>query len=142
MGVFSDGGEVPGTMLFTQQIIGVIGELRWFGPSGISLPLGPGTYWIVFSAEACYSRSSELPMNGYMPHPSAAPLGNEAYSAGGWLEAAVLNLGIRILGDDGVPVPAPASLLAAGVPARRPARPPCALLAVRTSRLMRLSKRR
>jgi hypothetical protein len=44
--LYTDGGDVPGIALFDEsQTIPGAGANAWYGPSGLSWLIGPGSYW-------------------------------------------------------------------------------------------------
>lgn len=113
--LYTDGGEVPGTELFSQTFSATGSVVGWFGPSGLSWNLATGIYWVAFEV-----RSGDT-LNAAMPFPSTSPLGNEAVqndsTSGIYMDAGNLSIGVRICtGNEGCPatvptVPEPSTLL-------------------------------
>lgn len=111
-GIFSDGGDIPGSELFSSPF-SAGGVAAWYGGTGLSWDLSTGTYWAVFTAAPG--------AKGYAPNPSTSPLVNEAYTfptptGPYWIGTPDLNLGVRILGTEAtVPEPGTLALLGAGL---------------------------
>jgi hypothetical protein len=93
--IFSGGGDVPGSVLFSSQFGGAaLRPADWQGAHGLSWNLAAGTYWVGFSADPG--------IGGAMPTPSPNPLGNEAFTReGSWFREDSLSLGVRISGNEG-----------------------------------------
>ena len=98
--IYSDGGDVPGTKIFSTSFSitkDTPPTWHWHGAIGLDWTLKPGTYWVVF----------EIPQGSAvvatMPGSSSQPLGNEAYKLPGnpWIPFNTLDIGVRI---DGSPV--------------------------------------
>lgn len=116
--LYSDGGEVPGSPLFTSIVTLGSQEFGWRGALGLNWSLAPATYWIAF----------EVPSGGVgasVQGGAPSPLLNEAFAYydppdynGNWAGYDSLNIGVRILGESGdtppPAVPEPASLLLFG----------------------------
>ena len=113
--LYSDGGEVPDTLLFSQTSFQAPGALAWRGVSGLSWVIAAGTYWVSFEAPGAVLNAG-VPINA-----ATTPLGNEAtlnrFNGFVWSEFDDLNMAVRILGDDAPAIPEPASvfLLATGL---------------------------
>ncbi|MFN9499027.1 MAG: PEPxxWA-CTERM sorting domain-containing protein [Erythrobacteraceae bacterium] len=92
--IFSDGGNVPGSVLFSSSFAGgAPGTGQWQGAYGLSWNLAAGTYWVGFSGQSGL---------GSMPNSSANPLGNEAFTLeGNWVGFDNLSIGARIRGNQG-----------------------------------------
>ena len=92
--IFSDGGNVPGSVLFSSSFSGgAPGTGQWQGAYGLSWNLAAGTYWVGFSGQNGL---------GTMPNPSANPLGNEAFTfEGNWVGFDDLSIGARVTGNQG-----------------------------------------
>lgn len=107
--IYTDGGDVPGTELFSAAFTAdAVND--WDGASGLSWLLGAGTYWVAYEV-----RNGQT-LNGAMPGAAPSPLLNEAFTYGGAYNAFdTLNIGVRILGEQGGQVPEPASLALLGI---------------------------
>ena len=118
----NSGDNLPGTQLYRQSLFinktydDITNKLNagWYGPSGLTLNLPAGTYWVAFETKDHF-------FYGAMPHPSPNHLIKEAVYGKdtlanppydpGWL-AAALNLGVRIYGKvNAVPIPGSLFLL-------------------------------
>ncbi len=108
--IYTDGGDVPGTELFSAAF-SADSAFDWFGASGLNWLLDAGTYWVAYEVRAGQT------LSGYMPDPSPSPLLNEAFNSNGGAYKAsdYLDLGVRILGEQGGQVPEPASLALLGI---------------------------
>jgi len=113
--LYSDGGEVPGTEMFSTGFSAPVtgGVSDWYGASGLAWDLPAGTYWVAFEV-----RSGETLVAG-MPNPAESPLGNEAFRLSSWsgyAEFDPLGIGVRIDAQVAqVPEPATLLLLGAGL---------------------------
>lgn len=103
--LYSDGGDVPGTVLFSGSFVtsGSLGD--WQGANDLNWLIGSGTYWISFEGT---NPTGPNPVAMYGSAPN--PLGNEAYSyfSGGngyWAPDDALDLGIRVSSATAVPEP-------------------------------------
>lgn len=109
--IYSDGGDIPGSSLFSQQFtVDPTTGGGWYGLTGLSWSLGAGTYWVAYEVRAGST------FNGGMPTSSANPLGNKASYfgiSGEWSGADYINIGVRIQGTTSS-VPEPSSLLLLG----------------------------
>lgn len=96
--LYSDGGEIPGALLFSQISLQSPGGLAWRGVSGLSWVIAPGTYWVSFEAPGAILNAG-VPTNA-----ATTPLANEAtlnrFNGFVWTEFDDLNMAIRIFGDD------------------------------------------
>lgn len=118
--IYSDGGDIPGMELFTQQITVTstcpqpctnpppLSAAAWWGTTSLNLQLQSGTYWVAFETRAGST------FRGYMPGSAPSPLLNESTTATAppavWYSTDGLDLGVRISaigpGDSDVPEPA------------------------------------
>lgn len=99
--IYSEIDFVPADALFSANIINT-GMVAWQGTGGLKWDLGPGSYFVVFSA----TDDSQ----SYMPGGASQPLA--AYLHGGegnWRRLREQNLGIRLTGAAGGAVPEPAA---------------------------------
>jgi len=110
--LYSDGGETPGTEMFSTKFSApsTDREPDWYGVSGLAWDLSAGTYWVAFEV-----RSGDTLIGG-MPFSSEHPLSNEAYfnaATSQYIANDSLNIGVRI---DAQPtgVPEPSTLLFLG----------------------------
>jgi hypothetical protein len=110
--IFTDGGDLPGSELFSSPFTPVAGVAGWGGASGLSWNLAAGTYWAVFQVRSGQDGS------GVAPVPSTSPLGNEAFmsAAATWVAGDGMQLGVRIQGAEGTaPEPGTFALLGLGL---------------------------
>jgi hypothetical protein len=116
--LYSDGGDVPGAPLFEQSLrIFASDPIAWYGPSGLSWLIGPGSYWLAFEVPTLHQ--SGLGFLGVMRAPSGTPLINEAVSNDstlGYVGQDNLDFGVRVFADpvDGPTVTEPTSILLVG----------------------------
>lgn len=108
--LYSDGGDVPGTELFTTKFLWP-GKLRylWAGASGLSWDVATGTYWVSFEARLGQT------IVAAMPGPSPKPLLNAAFTStdtGNWIGDDGKDLGVRIFA---IPIPAAVWLFGFGL---------------------------
>ena len=91
--LYSDGGDIPGTELFSTSLaLGVV-DADWRGASSLNWTLASGTYWVAFESRAGST------FFGRMPNAVPSPLVNEArFTQGAWNPNDDLNIGVRILG--------------------------------------------
>jgi hypothetical protein len=106
--IYTDGGDIPGSDLFSAEFIVSGRTVDWHGATGLSWNLAAGSYWAVFEVRNGQTGSAVV------PHPSISPLGNEANKlASSWHGNDALSLGVRILGEvRSVPEPGTLVLLA------------------------------
>ena len=78
LAIYGDGGEIPDVAneLFSQQFSVTSTGAGWYGISGLSWTLLPGTYWVAFEV-----RSGDT-FTGDMPFPAPNPLLNTSYYNG------------------------------------------------------------
>jgi hypothetical protein len=95
--LYSDGGDMPGTELFSTSLaLGVV-DPDWRGASALNWTLASGTYWVAFESRAGSTFA------GRMPNAAPSPLVNEArFTQGAWNPNDDLNIGVRILGNQTV----------------------------------------
>lgn len=103
LSLYSDGGEVPGELLFrsTGFVSSGNGGAEWRGLSSLNWTVAPGTYWIGFEPR---SREGMSRMGGALPSPSKRPLQNGAVvdleSDETYIEAdGVAEMGLRIFAE-------------------------------------------
>jgi hypothetical protein len=107
--IYADGGDVPGTELFSAAFTANLID-DWYGASGLNWLLGAGTYWVAYEVRAGQT------LNGNQRGAAPTPLLNEAFSSSGQYHPYDgLDFGVRILGDQGSRVPEPASLALLGI---------------------------
>ncbi len=113
--LYSDGGDVPGTLLFSEQVTTPpTMSVGWRGASGLSWQLVGGDYWAAFEVRPGDN------MFGAFPDPAPIRL-NEAFSQGaglGWSNTwpTISTIGVRINGTLlDVPEPSTLALIALGV---------------------------
>jgi hypothetical protein len=99
LSLYSDGGEVPGELLFRSTGFVNSGNAAWQGISSLNWTVPPGTYWIGFE------RRGGDGMSGALPFPSKRPLQNGALvdleSEPVYFESdAVAQMGLRIFGTN------------------------------------------
>jgi len=113
LAIYRDGGEVPDVshQLFSKTFSVAAGNSNgWYGLSGLSWDLLPGTYWVAFEV-----RSGEN-YYGLMASGSPNPLPNAARAPSSftiYMPDDSLKLGIRIE-DNSAPVPEPATIFLLG----------------------------
>jgi hypothetical protein len=113
LAIYEDRGEVPDVshQLFSKTFsIGAGNSYGWYGLSGLSWDLLPGTYWVAFEV-----RSGEN-YDGSMLSGSPHPLLNAAYAPSPfmiYMAKDSLELGISIE-DNSAPVPEPATIFLLG----------------------------
>lgn len=109
--IWTDGGDIPGSYLYSTTNYFPAGAANWVGPTGLSWQLTPGTYWVEFRAFGM-----ALGLVGSMPYPAPSPLGNEAYSPApaSYTPDDGIDMGVRIYSNI-VPLPGTAWLLGAGL---------------------------
>jgi hypothetical protein len=108
--IYSDGGDTPGTRLYSA--VATVSDFPldpdWYGPTGLDWVLDSGTYWVTFEPSS---------LIGLMPFTVPSPLGDYAYrTTGSWVGFDTLDIGVRILGDtDVASVPEPGSMALLGL---------------------------
>jgi hypothetical protein len=106
--IYSDGGQTPGTQLFSSQFVAGPSD-NWYGSNSLDWFLDSGNYWVTF--EVLLGDT----LKGYMPYPAEFPLGDYVFenntTSGNWAEFDSLDLGVRIVGT---PVPEPSTFLLLG----------------------------
>jgi hypothetical protein len=111
--IYSDGGAVPGSNLYSGTVTPPVSGLNWQGLTGLNWALGPGTYWIAAEPSTNFS--------GYMPGGPPNLLSGYAYLNPGpnWSPYPLLQSGYRIFGDpasqSAVPLPAALPLFVSGL---------------------------
>ena len=124
--LLSDGGSIPSTPVFTTSTnIPGVGAAGWYGQSGLSWTIQPGSFWISFEALAHTDSGPAFSGATFgMSGTTTAPLANQA-AAGGvsdcnfrdracwpWTPDSGMDLGLRIFAEKvPEPVPEPASVV-------------------------------
>jgi hypothetical protein len=123
--LLSDGGSIPSVPLFsTVTNVPGGGSAGWYGQSGLSWTIGPGSYWVSFEALAHTGSGPAFSGTTFgMSGTTAVPLANQAFaqlrsdcnfrdrSCWPWTADNSIDLGVRVFAD---PVPEPATLLLLG----------------------------
>jgi hypothetical protein len=108
----NDGGEVPGSEIYSQsfELVGPVFTLEWHGISSLSWLLNPGTYWVSFEIREGST------YDGMMGRGANPLLNNAYYENGAWVPYDGTNTPVRIQGDVGaVPIPGAIWLLGSGL---------------------------
>jgi hypothetical protein len=113
LAIYGDGGEVPNVsqQLFSKTFsVGAGNSYGWYGLSGLSLDLLPGTYWVAFEVRSGNNYNALMASDAPNPLPNGAyaPMGDYSYLAND-----PLKLGIRIE-DNSAPIPEPATIFLLG----------------------------
>jgi len=109
IGIYTDGGDVPSTELYSDQFTvekTLVND--WYGLNNLTWLLDAGSYWVTFEV-----RPGDT-LDAFMPFPSISPLINTAHFKefnGQWMPADDWDIGVRILGN---PVPEPSTFLLLG----------------------------
>jgi hypothetical protein len=102
LSLYSDGGEVPGELLFRSTGFVNSGNAAWRGISSLNWTVPPGTYWIGFEPR---QEGFEPRMGGALPVPSKRPLQNGAvmdleFNEPTYMESdAIAEIGVRVFAD-------------------------------------------
>jgi hypothetical protein len=106
--IYSDGGDVPGSKLYSADFIPMYTYGDWQGASGLSWALADGDYWVSFESDT----SSAF---AFMPEGAPRPLHQHAFSRDqAWLKFPS-SLGVRVFGTtNAVPEPAAWALMISG----------------------------
>ena len=114
--VYTDGGTVPGSELYSAAFAIEGTEPDWCGPSGLSWQLAPGTYWASFEGRPGQENSW-----GRMSYDVPDPLDLYAYThQGSWMGNQHSDFGVRINGPtatDPNAIPEPMTMLAVALSA-------------------------
>jgi hypothetical protein len=113
LAIYGDGREVPNVsqQLFSQTFsIGAGNSYGWYGLSGLSLDLLPGTYWVAFEVRSGQTYSGLMASDAPYPLPDGAYAPIEGY---GYFANDNVKLGIKIQ-DNSAPVPEPATIFLLG----------------------------
>ena len=90
--IYSDGGNVPGSELYSAGFTVDTINNAWYGASGLSWALGAGTYWAAFEVRAGDT------LNGWMIGDAPSPLANYSFTSGGvWNYVSGVNVGVRVI---------------------------------------------
>ena len=113
--IYSDGGEIPGSLIYSTSyamLEETAGYGGWYGPSGLTWNLPVGIYWLSFEP-------SNTDFEGNMQVSILSPLSNYAYqvlTVSPWLGYDSLSIGVRIYGEPStVPIPGAVWLLVSGL---------------------------
>jgi hypothetical protein len=109
MTLYSDGGDIPGTALFSSSALAPpvtfngLGQAvpDWYGSTGTAWTVGPGIYWIAVEV-----RPGDT-LEGFMPIPAPNPLSHEAIANNGPYGptsnfAGTFGFGFRVFGEASV----------------------------------------
>lgn len=109
--IYSDGGDAPGTKLFSADFTAISSGGSWQGADGLAWALGAGDYWISFETD-----SSDP--SAYMPLGAPGLLNRYAFTSNqgtSWMQNGFSGNGVRIFGNAGaVPEPAAWGLMILG----------------------------
>lgn len=89
------GGIIPGTKLFSQELIAVVNpSADWTGATGLNWFLPAGTYWVGFEVDT-------IGIFCVVYYPAPQPLGNYAAAVidNPWVSTPGMHLGFRIQGN-------------------------------------------
>ena len=114
LAIYGDGGEVPNVsqQLFSQTFsIGKGNSYGWYGLSGLSWDLLPGTYWVAFEVRSGQTYSGLMASDAPYPLPNAAYAPNGSYGVYYTNDSVKLGIGIY---DNPTPVPEPSTMLLLG----------------------------
>lgn len=109
--IYSDGGDIPGSKLYSQQFS--VGEPNgWYGVSGQNWLLSAGTYWAAFIVDNLGADYYVGGISGMATNPllHEATYSLQTHSFTPYVE----NMSVRIYGDPVNPVPEPATMLLFG----------------------------
>ncbi len=112
--IYTDGGSIPGSELFSSSFSINSGAKDWYGVNGVSWSLTAGTYWAAFEV-----RSGQT-FAGYNADTAVNPLNGSAWywvGLSSWDSFTPENniLTLRVEGYSPVPEPATAFLVAFGI---------------------------
>ncbi|MEC5386019.1 PEP-CTERM sorting domain-containing protein [Uliginosibacterium sp. H3] len=111
--VYGDGGDIPGSSIFSTSFATVAGDTNWNGVSGLGWALGAGTYWVSFAPN--FVTAGDV-ADVSMPGGALVPLEHYAYYSGSgnnaWNPTGAA-VGVRI--ESAAAVPEPSTILMYGV---------------------------
>jgi hypothetical protein len=114
VGIYSDGGDVPGSELYSAAFESIPGNYTyWQGATGLDWLIGAGTYWITFEVLAGQT------MSGAVVGGAPSPLDETAYysaSNGAWVNyPSTMGMRIDATSVPGIPLPATIALVGLGL---------------------------
>lgn len=100
--IYTDGGNIPGSAIFSANFVPAVSNGDWQGVSGLTWALAAGSYWVSFETDDPNGFS-------YMDNPAPNPLGLEAArnNGGPWVSNCCYDIGVRIFdaGSTAAPIP-------------------------------------
>jgi hypothetical protein len=128
LAIYGNGNNVPDVnneifsgVFYVSTVLGVKGDVDWYGISGLNLSLPAGAYWAAFEVHEGSTFSGWMPGNIY-ENKIPNPLDNYAFNYKtdpAWYnngyKSYVPEFGLRILADQSSVVPEPATLALFGI---------------------------
>ena len=116
--LYSDGGDVPGSELFTQQVSVAAAPLDWKVFSGLNWSVPSGTYWLaaeIRGSDTFFGRWQGGTGSSFLQIPPPFPLENEAYNffGGAYVPYDSLDVALRIEDNSNV-IPEPLTMATIG----------------------------